>query len=68
LDRELRTKIAAITRPPSSNMDWRKPISKYLWLGVIQDEETETRCLARRAKGYLIHDGELYRYSTSGIL
>jgi hypothetical protein len=35
---------------------------------VIPDDETETRRLARRAKGYLIHDDELYRRSTLGIL
>jgi hypothetical protein len=34
----------------------------------MPDDETETRCLARRAKGYLIHDNELYWHSTSGIL
>jgi hypothetical protein len=49
-------------------MDWRKLISEYLWLATLPDDETETQCLARRAKGYLIHDDELYRRDTSGIL
>jgi hypothetical protein len=37
-------------------------------LGVIPDGETETQRLAHKAKGYLIHDDELDRHSTSGIL
>jgi hypothetical protein len=35
---------------------------------MMSDNETETRSLARRAKGYLIHDDELYRRNASGIL
>jgi hypothetical protein len=66
--REPVTKIAAITMPPGSNMDWQKPISKYLRLGAIPNDKTETWRLVRWAKGYLIHDGELYHRSTSGIL
>jgi hypothetical protein len=31
-------------------------------------DETETQCLACQAKGYLIHDNEMYHHSTSGIL
>jgi hypothetical protein len=56
--REPRTEIAAITRPPGSNTDWRKPISEYLCLGAIPDDENETRYLARQAKGYLMHDNK----------
>jgi hypothetical protein len=37
-------------------------------MGMIPDDETETRCLTRRTKGYLIHNNELYQSSTSGIL
>jgi hypothetical protein len=43
-------------------------MAEYLQMGMIPDDETETRCLARRTKGYLIHNNELYRSSTSGIL
>jgi hypothetical protein len=59
--------LVAVIKPPSSETDWRKPITNYLQLGVMPDDEIETRCLARRAKGYLIHD-KLYRRSASGIL
>jgi hypothetical protein len=61
-------KVAAVIGPPSPKADWRKSISEYLQLGTIPDDEIETRRLARRAKGYLIHDNKLYRRSTSGIL
>jgi hypothetical protein len=40
----------------------------YLWLGTIPDDETKTRHLMRRAKGYLIYNDELYQRSTTGIL
>jgi hypothetical protein len=52
----------------ATRVDWWKPIAKYLWLGMISDDETKTRRLSRRAKGYLIDDNELYRCSTLGIL
>jgi hypothetical protein len=35
---------------------------------TIADDETETRRLARQAKGYLIHNDDLYHRSTSGVL
>jgi hypothetical protein len=41
-------------------MDWQKPISGYLWLRTILDDETETQRLTHWAKGYLIYDDELY--------
>jgi hypothetical protein len=34
----------------------------------MPEDEIETRCLACRAKGYLIRDNELYRHNTSDIL
>jgi hypothetical protein len=65
---ELEMELAVLTEPPNSNTDWWKLISMYLQLGAIPDNETGTRRLARRAKGYLIHDNELYHCSTSCIL
>jgi hypothetical protein len=52
--------VATVVRPPSLEADWQKPIAEYLRLGMIPDDEYEIRCLARRAKGYLIHNNELY--------
>jgi hypothetical protein len=60
--------ITAIVGLPNPDADWRKPISKYLRLGTIPYDETKTQRLVRRAKGYLIHNDELYRHSTSGVL
>jgi hypothetical protein len=66
--REPRIEIAAIIRQPNSDMDWRKPISEYLWLGTILDDGTKTWRLARLAKGYLIHFNKLYHHIISSIL
>jgi hypothetical protein len=60
--------VVAIVGTPSPRTDWQKPIAEYLRLGTIPDNETETRCLSRRAKGYLIQNNELYRCNTLGIL
>jgi hypothetical protein len=64
----LRQEIAAVVRPPSPEADWQKPISGYLWLGTIPNNEIKTQRLPHRSKGYLIHNDELYRRNTSGIL
>jgi hypothetical protein len=60
LDPRQAEELVAVVGTPIHEVDWRKPISEYLQLGTILDDEIETRCLARRAKGYLIHDNELY--------
>jgi hypothetical protein len=60
--------LVAVVRPPSHEVDWRKPIGEYLQLGMKPNDKTKTWCLARRAKGYLIHANELYRHITLGIL
>jgi hypothetical protein len=52
--------VVAVVGPPSPEADWQKLITEYLRLGTIPDDETKTRRLTRRAKGYLIHDDELY--------
>jgi hypothetical protein len=58
----------AIIKLIGSDPEWRKLIFEYLHLGAILDDETETQRLAHRAKGYLIHDDDLYHRSTSCIL
>jgi hypothetical protein len=55
-DQEPRREVATIVGLPSPDVDWQKLISEYLRCGTIPDDETETRCLAHRAKGYLIHN------------
>jgi hypothetical protein len=66
--RELGSVVAAVTEPSNFDLDGRKPISEYLWLRTIPNDETENQHLVCRAKGYLIHDDELCHHSTLGIL
>jgi hypothetical protein len=68
LARELGAEIAAITEQPAPNMDWQKSILEYLQLETVSNDETKTQRLARRAKGYLIHNSKLYHRSISGTL
>jgi hypothetical protein len=68
LNRKLRGEIAVVVRPPNPDVEWQKLISKYLRLGTIPDDKTETGRLARRAKGYLTNNDKLYHHSTSHIL
>jgi hypothetical protein len=65
---EPRKEIAAITGQPGSDTDGWKLISRYLWLRTMPDDEMETRHLAHRANGYIIHNNKLYHRSISGIL
>jgi hypothetical protein len=65
---EAEGEIAAIDRPPNPEADQQKPISEYLMLGMIPNDETETRHLTCQAKRYLIHNDELYCCNTSCVL
>jgi hypothetical protein len=60
--------VAVVVGSPSPETDWQKPISEYLRLGTILDDETKNQCLAHKAKGYLCHNDELYRCNTLGVL
>jgi hypothetical protein len=44
----------------SHETDWRRPITEYLQLAIIPDDEVGNPRLTRMVKGYLIHDRELY--------
>jgi ribonuclease HI len=68
LDWEPRGEVSAIIRLPSPDADSRKPISEYLQHRTISDDKIETQRLARQAKGYLIHNDELYCHNASGVL
>jgi hypothetical protein len=67
-DREPGGEIASIVGTLGPDADWWKPFSEYLQRGTIPDDEIETWCLARQAKGYLIHNNGLYHCSASGNL
>jgi hypothetical protein len=56
--------LVAVVGLPNRVVDWWKPVTEYLQLGMIPEDETKTRRLSCRAKGYLIHDKELYRHNT----
>ena len=56
--------------PPEANqgMDWRVPFLDCLIRGVLPADRTKARWLARRAKTYVLSNGELYRRSPSSVL
>ncbi|XP_066347633.1 uncharacterized protein [Miscanthus floridulus] len=48
--------------------DWRALFLDWLDRGELPDDRTEAQRLARRAKTYVLYNGELYRQSPSGVL
>ena len=48
--------------------DWRVPFLDCLVRRELPADRTEARWLARRAKTYVLSNGELYRRSPSGVL
>ena len=62
--------MAIDAEPPKADqgMDWRVPFLDRLVRGELPADRTEARRLARRAKTYVLCNGELYRRSPSGIL
>ena len=55
---------------PESNLlnDWRTLYLNYLLHDTLPMDKTEARRLARRAKSFVLVDGELYKRSHTGIL
>ena len=54
---------------PSSAVDWREQFIKYLTSAGILANKTQTECLIRRSKHYMLVDGNLMRKSAKeGIL
>ena len=49
--------------PPEADRgaDWRVPILDRLTRGVLPTDRTEAQRLARRAKTYIVNNGELYK-------
>ena len=56
--------------PPEADqdMDWRVPFLDCLVPRELLTDRTEARRLARRAKTYVLSNGELYRQSPSDVL
>jgi hypothetical protein len=58
----------AIDQPPEMNLedpDWRFPILECLVEGKLLFDQTEARRIARRAKSFVLIDGELYKCGAS---
>jgi hypothetical protein len=63
--------VMAINEPPEVNLedpDWRFPILEWLVEGKLPSDQTEARRIARRAKAFVLIDGELYKHGAVGIL
>jgi ribonuclease HI len=54
--------------PREEAIDWRGPLLDYLVRGILPEDQSEARRLARKAKSYVVQEGELYRKSAIGIL
>ena len=53
---------------PLASKDWREPILKWIDRGRLPSDHTEARRIARRAKSFIVIDGELYKRIPSGVL
>ena len=53
---------------PDPLVDWRTLYLDYPLREVLPMNKTEAQWLARRAKSFVLVDGELYKQSHSGIL
>jgi hypothetical protein len=63
--------VMAIGDPPEVNLedpDWRFPILEWLVEGKLPPDQMEARRIARRAKAFVLIDGELYKRGAAGIL
>ena len=47
---------------------WTEPFLAYLLRQELPEDHNEARCIVRRSKAYKVHEGELYKKSTTGVL
>ena len=47
---------------------WIEPFLAYLTRKELPEDQNEARCIVRRSKAYKVHEGELYKKSTTGVL
>ena len=47
---------------------WTEPFLAYLNRQELPDDQNEARCIVRRSKAFKVHEGELYKRSTTGVL
>jgi hypothetical protein len=59
--------IEALGSAAGPKADWREPYLDWLIRGQLPENSTEARRLARCAKSFRVHDGELYHRSHQGV-
>ena len=47
---------------------WTEPFLAYLTRQELSEDQNEARCIVQRSKAYKVHEGELYKKSTTGVL
>ena len=47
---------------------WTEPFLAYLNRKELPEDQNEARRIVRRSKAYKVHEGELYKKSTTGVL
>ena len=47
---------------------WTEPFLAYLTRQELPEDQNEARYIVRRSKAYKVHEGELYKKSTTGVL
>ena len=47
---------------------WTEPFLAYLTRQELPEDQNEARCIVRRSKAYKVHEGEIYKKSTTGVL
>ena len=47
---------------------WTDPFLAYLTRQELPEDQNKARCIVRRSKAYKVHEGELYKKSTTGVL
>jgi hypothetical protein len=61
----------AVDQPSVLNLEdpnWRFPILEWLVGGKLPSDQTEARRIARRAKAFVLIDGQLYKHGAADIL
>jgi hypothetical protein len=68
---EAEPKVMAVDQPSVLNLEdpnWRFPILEWLVGGKLPSDQTEARRIARRAKAFVLIDGQLYKHGAADIL
>ena len=56
-----------VDEAPASR-DWHVQYLDWMIRGVLPSDRDQARCLARRAKSFVLIDNELHKRSPSGVL